>query len=96
MRVRRGVIHEYPLALSHAPVPVTPAAAVIAPIMNCMHIEGSVAPARLANDLDVLLRHRLLPQPGGFEGCSVAVSMKCLAILDRTTAKGGRPEQPRR
>ena len=55
MRVRRGVIHGYPLALSHAPVPVTPAAAVIAPIMNCMHIEGSVAPARLANDLDVLL-----------------------------------------
>jgi hypothetical protein len=41
MRVRRGVIHEYPLALSHAPVPVTPAAAVIAPIMNCMHMGGA-------------------------------------------------------
>jgi hypothetical protein len=46
MRVRRGVIHEYPLALSHAPVPVTPAAAVIAPIMNCMHMGGSVTPRR--------------------------------------------------
>jgi hypothetical protein len=33
-RIRRGVIHEKPLALSHARMPVTPAAAVVAPIMH--------------------------------------------------------------
>jgi hypothetical protein len=38
MRIRRGVIHEKPLALSHALVPVTVAPAVIAPIMHCMHM----------------------------------------------------------
>jgi hypothetical protein len=40
-RIRRGVIHEKRFALSHARVPVTPAPAVIAPIMHCIHIGGA-------------------------------------------------------
>jgi hypothetical protein len=37
-RSRRGVIHAKPFAASHARVPVTPAAAVVAPIMHWAHM----------------------------------------------------------
>ncbi len=37
-RIRRGVIHANPLVASHARVPVTPAAAVVAPIMHWAHM----------------------------------------------------------
>jgi hypothetical protein len=38
-RIRRGDIHEAPFAASHARMPVTPTAAVVAPIMHWAHIE---------------------------------------------------------
>jgi hypothetical protein len=37
-RIRRGVIHEKPFAASHTRVPVTLAAAVVAPIMHWAHM----------------------------------------------------------
>jgi hypothetical protein len=40
-RIRRGVRNEKPFALSHARVPVTPAPAVIVPIMHCIHMGGA-------------------------------------------------------
>ena len=42
--VLRGVIQLKPLATSQARMPLTPAAAVVAPIMHCAHMGGSLDP----------------------------------------------------
>jgi hypothetical protein len=77
--------------VSRFPVPVPNLAAAIAAMCDAVTVDppGSRLCIGRAQDLDVLLRHRLLRQPGGYEGIR-AVEVDVTALRPHTSeGRGG-------